>query len=33
MDARLAEITSGTIEILKNAIARELIGKPTAPKP
>jgi alkylation response protein AidB-like acyl-CoA dehydrogenase len=31
MDAKLSEITGGTVEILKNAIARDLLGKPTAP--
>lgn len=31
MDAKLSEITGGTVEILKNAIARELLGKPSAP--
>lgn len=31
MDAKLSQITGGTIEILKNAIARERLGKPTAP--
>jgi alkylation response protein AidB-like acyl-CoA dehydrogenase len=33
MDAKLSQITGGTIEILKNAIARERLGKPTAPTP
>lgn len=33
MDAKLSEITGGTVEILKNAIARDLLGKPTAPTP
>lgn len=33
MDAKLSQITGGTVEILKNAIARERLGKPTAPTP
>jgi alkylation response protein AidB-like acyl-CoA dehydrogenase len=31
MDAKVSQITGGTIEILKNTIARELLGKPTGP--
>jgi len=31
MDAKISQITGGTIEVLKNTIARELLGKPTAP--
>jgi butyryl-CoA dehydrogenase len=31
MDAKLSEITGGTVEILKNAIARDILGKPTNP--
>ena len=31
MDAKISQITGGTIEILKNTIARELLGKPTSP--
>jgi butyryl-CoA dehydrogenase len=33
MDAKLSEITGGTIEVLKNAIARERLGKPSNPTP
>jgi butyryl-CoA dehydrogenase len=33
MDAKLSQITGGTVEILKNSIARELLGKPTNPTP
>ncbi len=31
MDAKISQITGGTVEVLKNTIARELLGKPTAP--
>ena len=30
MDAKVSQITGGTIEILRNAIARDRLGKPTA---
>lgn len=30
MDAKVSQITGGTIEILRNTIARELLGKPQA---
>ncbi|WP_345245649.1 acyl-CoA dehydrogenase family protein [Pigmentiphaga soli] len=33
MDAKVSQITGGTIEILRNAIARDRLGKPTAPTP
>ena len=33
MDAKVSQITGGTIEILRNAIARERLGKPSAPTP
>lgn len=33
MDAKLSEMTGGTVEILRNTIARDLLGKPTAPQP
>ena len=33
MDAKVSQITGGTIEILKNTIARHILGKPTAPTP
>lgn len=33
MDAKVSQITGGTIEILRNAIARERLGKLTAPTP
>ena len=31
MDAKVSQITGGTIEILRNTIARQLLGKPTNP--
>jgi alkylation response protein AidB-like acyl-CoA dehydrogenase len=33
MDAKVSQITGGTIEILRNAIARDRLGKPSAPTP
>jgi alkylation response protein AidB-like acyl-CoA dehydrogenase len=33
MDAKVSQITGGTIEILRNTIARELLGKTSAPTP
>lgn len=33
MDAKVSQITGGTIEILRNAIARQLVGKPRNPTP
>jgi alkylation response protein AidB-like acyl-CoA dehydrogenase len=33
MDAKVSQITGGTIEILRNTIARHLLGKPTNPTP
>jgi alkylation response protein AidB-like acyl-CoA dehydrogenase len=33
MDAKVSQITGGTIEILRNTIARHLVGKPTNPTP
>lgn len=33
MDAKVSQITGGTIEILRNTIARQLLGKPTNPTP
>jgi alkylation response protein AidB-like acyl-CoA dehydrogenase len=33
MDAKVSQITGGTIEILRNTIARELLGKPSNPTP
>ena len=33
MDAKVSQITGGTIEILRNAIARERLGKPSALQP
>ena len=33
MDAKVSQITGGTIEILRNAIARDRLGKATAPTP
>ena len=32
-DAKVSQITGGTIEILKNTIARQLLGKPSNPTP
>ncbi len=31
MDAKVSQITGGTMEVLRNTIARELLGKPSAP--
>jgi alkylation response protein AidB-like acyl-CoA dehydrogenase len=31
MDAKVSQITGGTVEVLRNTIARELLGKPSAP--
>ncbi len=33
MDAKVSQITGGTVEILKNTIARDILGKITAPTP
>jgi acyl-CoA dehydrogenase len=33
MDAKVSQITGGTIEILRNTIARHIMGKPTNPTP
>ena len=33
MDAKVSQITGGTIEILRNTIARQLLGKPRNPTP
>lgn len=33
MDAKVSQITGGTIEILRNTIARHLVGKPRNPTP
>lgn len=33
MDAKVSQITGGTVEILRNTIARARFGKPTAPTP
>ena len=33
MDAKVSQITGGTIEILRNTIARQLLGKPSNPTP
>ena len=31
MDAKVSQVTGGTMEVLRNTIARELLGKPSAP--
>ena len=33
MDAKVSQITGGTIEVLKNTIARDVLGKATGPTP
>ncbi|MBK8738397.1 MAG: acyl-CoA dehydrogenase family protein [Betaproteobacteria bacterium] len=33
MDAKVSQITGGTIQILRNTIARQLLGKPSNPTP
>jgi len=33
MDAKVSQITGGTVEILRNTIARDVLGKPTNPTP